>query len=59
MKIKFFLSCVLNTLLVTVLANCFGAIKASAHLLWAIVPVFLLVNLFAGTWIPYIKIKQY
>lgn len=57
MKTKFFLSCVLNTLLVTVLANCFGAIKASAHLLWAIVPVFLLVNLFAGTWIPYIKNK--
>lgn len=55
MKAKFFVSATLNAILVSFLANCFILIKLDIKTLWFIIPVFVLVNLFAGILIPFVK----
>lgn len=58
MRVKFILSALLNALLVVFLSNSFALIQAAPMTLFAILPAFLLVNLFAGTRIPRIRHKQ-
>lgn len=55
MKAKFFVSATLNAILVSFLANSFILIKLDIKTLWFIIPVFVLVNLFAGVLIPFVK----
>lgn len=52
MKTRFIISAVLNALLVSFLANSFVLIKQFPESLYAIIPVFVIVNIFAGILIP-------
>lgn len=55
MKVKFVISTLLNSLLINFIANSFILIKLLANSLYIIVPAFILVNVFAGTLIPYVN----
>lgn len=55
MKTKFIISTLFNAVLISFIANSFILIKEFTNSLFIIVPVFILVNIFAGTLIPYIN----
>lgn len=55
MKAKFIISTLFNAVLISFIANSFILIKEFTNSLFIIVPVFILVNIFAGTLIPYIN----
>lgn len=54
MKAKFIISTLFNAVLISFIANSFILIKEFTNSLFIIVPVFILVNIFAGTLIPYV-----
>lgn len=58
MKNKFFISALLNSILMIFIANCFILIKILPQRLFAIVSVFIIINLFAGTLILYVNNKK-
>lgn len=58
MRTKFILSALLNSILISFMANSFGLMKAAPLSLVAIIPAFLLVNIFAGTLLPRLPNKK-
>jgi len=58
MKNKFNISIFINSLLISLVANSFIFIKLLPQVLFAIIPIFIIVNLFAGTLIQHIDDKK-
>jgi len=59
MKTKFIISALLNSLLVSFIANSYVLIKHSPNILYGIVPTFLLISIFAGSLILYTGSKRF
>ena len=58
MKNKFIISTILNSLIISFIANSFVLLKSIPKSLFIVIPVFILVNVFAGVLIPYINDKK-
>lgn len=58
MKNKFIISTILNSLIISFIANSFVLLKSMPQSLFIVIPVFILVNVFAGVLIPYINDKK-
>lgn len=58
MKIKFVITTALYSMLVCFLSNSFVFIRQDLNTLYVLIPIFLFLNIFAGTWIPRTKNKR-
>lgn len=58
MKTKFAVSTILNSFLISFFANSFVLIKQLPQSLFVVIPVFIIINIFAGTLIPYVNNKK-
>ncbi len=59
MKLKFIISAVLNSILISFIANSFLLIKSYPQSLFVIIPVFIAINFFAGVAIPHVNNKRF
>lgn len=58
MQFVFVLAVLLYSVIVSFMANCFALIQSAFHLLYAIIPLFLIINIFAGTLIINAKSRK-
>lgn len=58
MKAKYILSLILNAILISGIANGFILFDFIPQILFLIIPIFIAVNIFAGTWLPRVSSKR-
>ena len=59
MKFKFIASAILNSLLISFIANSYFLIKEIPQILFGIIPMFIIINIFGGVLIPFVNNKRF
>jgi len=59
LKFKFIASAILNSLLISFIANSYFLINKTPQILFGVIPIFIIINIFGGVLIPYVNSKRF